>query len=536
MRSALAVMLIGSMAGVVWGWSTFWFLCDDAYIAFRYVSSSMLGWGYTFNPPPFLPVEGYTSFLWVLLLDLVWRSTEVKPPAASNWLSLGFALLTIPMLIRLAWCSPQRHRTDSTRLVLVGMVLVGTLSNRTWLAWTSSGLETAMFTFLVLGWTAVGLTCKPGRGTVASLCVLAALLELGRPDGLIYWGAAALIGAWWLRRVGRPSYKDVVALSPLASPVLHVAWRWSVYGALLPNTYYAKSVGWKPLSGLIYLVSFLLEYALWVWVVVALVAMARGLARRDALGGVSAPRSLVLGAVVGHFGFYTFRIGGDHFEYRIYVHLIPLMLASLPWLWERAGGPERLAHPILAAMIALGLVIPWTHWVHAREVNTREESLKMAHRGEPHLPSVMGWYVRPFDLLQTWMIRRFMCARQQEHRVFGDHQRATYPTRHRGLQVPLQALAVLEVGGVGVPGWTMPHVAIIDRFGLNDHVVARTPIQTHRRRYMGHARLPPPGYVECFRPNVRIVERQIVIDERDPPMVPEDIIRCERRYRRAVGE
>ena len=63
--------------GLFAGWKAFWFLTDDAYIAFRYIGNSMDGYGYVWNVPPFLPVEGYTSFLWVALLDVVWRFTGI---------------------------------------------------------------------------------------------------------------------------------------------------------------------------------------------------------------------------------------------------------------------------------------------------------------------------------------------------------------------------------------------------------------------------------------------------------------------------
>jgi arabinofuranosyltransferase len=43
---------------LVVGWKLFWFLTDDAFITFRYASNSILGHGYTWNPPPFRPVEG----------------------------------------------------------------------------------------------------------------------------------------------------------------------------------------------------------------------------------------------------------------------------------------------------------------------------------------------------------------------------------------------------------------------------------------------------------------------------------------------
>ncbi len=65
------------------GWELFFFETDDAYIAYRYVANSIRGWGLTFNPPPFRPVEGYTSFLWVSILHGVWSLLGVKPPQAT---------------------------------------------------------------------------------------------------------------------------------------------------------------------------------------------------------------------------------------------------------------------------------------------------------------------------------------------------------------------------------------------------------------------------------------------------------------------
>ena len=62
-RERLGLALTGAAALVLLylGWKLFWFLTDDAYIAFRYVSNAHLGHGYVWNPPPFRPVEGYTS-------------------------------------------------------------------------------------------------------------------------------------------------------------------------------------------------------------------------------------------------------------------------------------------------------------------------------------------------------------------------------------------------------------------------------------------------------------------------------------------
>src|SRR5262245_9957845 len=76
--------------GLFVGWKVFLFQTDDAYISFRYISNRHLGFGYTWNPPPFLPVEGYTSFLWIVLLDLIWTVLGIEPPEASQILGLLF--------------------------------------------------------------------------------------------------------------------------------------------------------------------------------------------------------------------------------------------------------------------------------------------------------------------------------------------------------------------------------------------------------------------------------------------------------------
>ena len=66
------------------GWREFLFLTDDAFIAFRYASNSLRGFGLVWNPPPFAPVEGYTSFLWVVLLwghGRFWLADQRLPEA-----------------------------------------------------------------------------------------------------------------------------------------------------------------------------------------------------------------------------------------------------------------------------------------------------------------------------------------------------------------------------------------------------------------------------------------------------------------------
>ncbi len=107
------------------GWRLFWFLTDDAFIAFRYASNSVLGYGLVWNPPPFRPVEGYTSFLWVRLLEGVWRLTGVDPTRTANWLSLAFGYATLALVARTLLRMRLSPALAPTRRILLVLVLAG---------------------------------------------------------------------------------------------------------------------------------------------------------------------------------------------------------------------------------------------------------------------------------------------------------------------------------------------------------------------------------------------------------------------------
>src|SRR6185503_14076969 len=104
----------------------------------------------------------------------------------------GTLLLVAAMVMRLR-LSPRLERW---RLVLLALVLVGTLTNRTFLTWTSSGLETAMFNFWLTAWVFVALSLPAtARGWLALLTSAAALMALTRPDGLLFVAATLALAA-----------------------------------------------------------------------------------------------------------------------------------------------------------------------------------------------------------------------------------------------------------------------------------------------------------------------------------------------------
>lgn len=526
---------------LVVGWWVFWFQCDDAYIAFRYVQSRRLGWGYTWNPPPMRAVEGYTSFLWVVLLDGLWTLTGRDPTVTANRVALAASLVTTGLVGLAAWRLPLSAAWAPHREKVLAGVWIGTVTNRTWLAWSSSGLETSLFTALLWGWALVGVTGAPGAWAIA-WSTLAGLLALCRPDGLLYvaaTGAVLVARAVHARRVG---VTDVAAALPFAIPVAHLLWRHATYGEWVPNTYFAKHVGIWPVGGVFYATGFALEYAAWLpvglaawwawrsrplapaWAGWALGWRARPFAETAAVA--------VLGTFAFEWAYYTFDIGGDHFEWRIYHHLVPVLFLAVPYVTDRLGWHPRDGLAALALGVMLSWPIPWTHWWITKDLDTRRETHVMVRFVSDAVPFYAKPYALAFDLVEWWLIEHHSGMRHQEHKVFAEEQWRRYGHPPADFGDVEGDVYVHDAFSVGVPGWAMPHVVIIDKLGLNDRVVARTPVDTTKERTMAHDRRPPAGYVACFRPNVRYGASGVIGAPHSPPLRPEDLAACEARFSR----
>ena len=230
---------------------------------------------------------------------------------------------------------------------------------------------------------------------------------------------------------------------------------------------------------------------------------------------------MVVGALVAHLAYYVLRVGGDHFEYRVLTHLVPLLWLSLPALLRSGGAGDGRVVLGMVLALALSLPIPWTHQALSRTADTMSEAREMSPDVHAILP--LGPWTRSLDALQDWLIVHKVGERHATHARFGQLQALRFPdpgcvadrscvTAGRqgpegvivdpGIDVePLFARwPTLDLGAVGAPAWSYPGVVVLDLYGLNDPLVARLPWTLEERR-MAHERVPAEGYAECFRPN-----------------------------------
>ena len=538
-RSIAALITLVALLGLYFGWREFWFLTDDAFIAFRYVSNSILGNGYVWNAEPFRAVEGYTSFLQVLILEAVWRLFGTEPPESANLLSLIFASVTVLLTTVAAMKLQLSVQLQNVRLYLASLVLLGLITNVTFLTWSSSGLETALFNCCFLAWIlAVVMIVQKGTLWRVAMTTTATLVYLARPEGMLILLATLLlllISLFSEIKKRQLKLSWFVSVLPMLVPLIHFVWRKSYYGEWLPNTYYAKHVAAWPESGIRYLLSFMLEYGIWLWLSVLVIVVYKmttvfiksnktdlKIAKRFISVFQTPPDRKVctivaVTTVVWHLSYYTFIIGGDHFEWRVYSHLPPLLMLSFVYFMNVLKFSPARTIISLTLLIALSMPIPWVH--HFQEKKITE--LKVADTVKIKVSSKLPFFLRPLarlnEQLQSWLIDHLVCVRWQEHRMFLIRQLEFFP--ERSLELPPEAgrFPIIYSSTVGVVGWVLPKIAVIDGYGLNDYVIARLQIEPQIKRRMAHDRFAPHAYVASFLPNVSVkIAKEVSYRQRPP--------------------
>jgi len=338
---APALVVFGGAYRRLWG-----YLIDDVFISVRYARNLVDGHGLVYNVGE--RVEGYTNFLWTLLVAPGVRLGIVPWIKGMNALwAIAAALLAVLLTRRLAAESradaadPSSPAPAPWWTALPGALC---LASSPFILTAAEGLETMMFSALLMLavlWTLTGRDAE--RLPRAGFAIVA--LGMTRPDGWAYlpwalWAGRASGRSWgWIGRLA------LVAGLGLAA---HEIFRIAYYGDLLPNTLRAKGGG----SG------FLLERGWTQWVsffratggglwAAALLPLAW---RRTRAAGL-----ILIGAIAIRVAFHLWSGGPWMGRGRFLTPVLPLLLVLVTWgvaLLAR-GGPKLVLALAAAAMLAL---------------------------------------------------------------------------------------------------------------------------------------------------------------------------------------
>jgi arabinofuranosyltransferase len=484
------------------------FLCDDAYISFRYARNLAEGNGLVWNVGE--RVEGYTNLLWVLELAAFWKTGLTCEPASlllSALLTAGSVLL----LLMIAAESPLEGRR-----ALVGWIaLLFVATNRTFAVWSTSGLETRQFTFLLLLSFLLVVRAARGEGKGLLAGVALVLLALTRPEGVLL-GALAI---GWLAleagRRGRPGLRTALSAGGVfgTALLLHFLWRHHYYGDWLPNTFHAKVTRPWPDAGFAYLTAAFLEHALYLFVPLALIAGIWRFVRRGDRWFLL-PFAWIL-AVVAEMVVS----GGDHFEFRPFDFAVVFLAfgaaEGIVILGDRVAGSRfgagigRSARGIVVAglvaiVLAYSLALPVAHESLVADIDSRDDAFGLQvevtekNFPAPFLLPGFGRIASIYDSALEVIRPHFIGTRWIEHRLFAEMRRSQYAPYLEvpgGIRFPRGAVA--HDGCIGIIGYSLPRLPIVDTLGLTDRRVAQFPaVANNVDRVIAHDHAPPPGYLE----------------------------------------
>ena len=212
---------------------------EDTFIALRFASNLAHGHGLVWNPG-MPPVEGYTDFLWVLLCAGAIR-LGIPGLAFAQALSiacgLAIVLLTYAIGRRLMEWPPPVAAVPAALLAVSGPLAT----------WSASGMESTLFTLLILvAAQQLADFWRTGSSSAAARSAFALLLStLTRPEGVLIAGLLLGVSAAVALVRSRRSIGAIAAAIGVyvIGFGLYFAWRYSRYGYLMPNTYYAKTGG-----------------------------------------------------------------------------------------------------------------------------------------------------------------------------------------------------------------------------------------------------------------------------------------------------
>ncbi len=339
---------------------------DDAYISFRYADHFARGAGLSYNPGEF--VEGYSNFLWVVLLAPFALFTD-DLTLLSIVLGIGCTLGSAAVMERALVNLYGFRGVSATAVAMLLVAASGYVAG-----WAGSGMESGLHGLLLIGaWYRFCLEQSEREKRPVSAFLLVGL-ALTRPEGVFVALAGSLLHV--LLGVGR-GYRLLsrrVLLFPaivLGGLLVYHGWRFHYYGAhLFPNAVRAKvgSGTDQVRRGLAYVrAQFLVPY---LTLLLGLVLPVSRRARLASWTGVA-----LLG---GHVVFVAV-VGGDWSHGRFFAPFLPLAFTLFAATMGRVaarvpGGNSWVRRTAMAATVLA--LLGYAHWTFQVTSVEREQAFR----------------------------------------------------------------------------------------------------------------------------------------------------------------
>ena len=406
----IALLILAAMALFVYSSLTYDFTQDDAYISFRYAANFLDGKGLVFNAGE--RVEGYTNFLWVMLMALFKGLFGIDYLSTSRF----FGVLSGAFVFYLLYLLLRSHCEQLLWLIYAALAVM-LLSNQSLAYWSIASLETSAFACMALA-ALVAEYRKPQL--TPALLVIATLL---RPEGAVVFGAILIDRIIIERKF--PTFFFLMYFVPLLP---FAVFKLAYYGSLFPNPYYAKSG-----VGLEYIASGL-EYT-WYF-----------LRTTGVYGVILAVPLTALALIKSHWT-----------QYRLLYLYVFLYMAYIIWVGGDVLKVYRFFVPVVPVLCFLFVVSAVELLAKVRQ-KQQAFALTLLVAGS----FSVGSYLLARDHVKTYW--------SAEQQITGKmHFMGTMLKKHMGSDFSLAASTI------GMIGYQLLGHRVIDMLGLTDASIARNP-------------------------------------------------------------
>jgi hypothetical protein len=490
----LVVFVIGFYRAIDLRW-----VSDDAFITFRYVKNFVSGLGIVYNAGE--RVEGYTHFLWLLLLSLA-RLLGLNTVDVSVW--LGIACYTTLLVLYLAISRSERQlRNPSSSSGFAFPLTAAILAvHYDMNVWASGGLETALYTLLISVafylWFYSRLSWNVRLLTIGGIL---SLVSLTRPDGVLFTTVAVvLLVVISIRNkipVAHTAKSAVLLLLPsILVGIPYLLWKYNYYGDIFPTTYYAKSADQNYFGqGFFYIwLFFRVYFTLGIALVgiIYLVLFRRRLFAKTTTSDLSTSLSESLGsptvvaatAVIVYLVLFVARVGGDFMFARFIIPVVPLMY----FIVERSISqlePQRINYRgilplvLFCAVILEGILRENMLFHTDPQTGLEAGNWDGEDGGSTHGIADERW---------VYMRKRFQLngVERGSMDVYSDIGKY-YQQFFEGLPVK-----VAITGAQNMIAYYADFPTCINEYGLTDKYIAHLPIT--KRGRIGHEKMAPEDY------------------------------------------
>jgi arabinofuranosyltransferase len=304
-------------------------ILDDAYIFLRFAENFVNGYGFVWNIHE-QPVEGYTSFLYLVILILVkFLSIDLESFA------IIFGIITSAFTIffgYLIYDFLYSKRLLKTSSVIFSIIILAI--SPAYLYWSTAGMETSFYSMFLLLTFYLFITLPGTSKSILFKGVMFGLLCVLRFEAVLFF----LTALFYLLKEEKSFLRIKIDKSAMLFIIgfaiifgTYFIWRWSYFGYFFPNTFYAKTGGGlqQITGGFLYVIKAMrLFYGFgWIPIIFVFLFLNKKMFTKNGIYLFSVGIISILTSIF---------IGGDHFHYgRFVLPVLPLLFIFLPPAFER---------------------------------------------------------------------------------------------------------------------------------------------------------------------------------------------------------